>query len=93
MSKPIFSQWRRLDGPEWHVIIAVILLSVVWAVGWPVPAFVITNTVFWFLYESFTGYWHGKTWFPWKWGVRKNAEMLAPMAAGGVIYLIWMGTQ
>ncbi len=97
MTKPLFSGWRRLDGPEFHVIIAVVLMTSAWvfAPGWAMYVAACVNTIGWIAYECIQGQVTGKGANPFsdRWGWRKRSEMLAPIAAGWMVFFSWLGTQ
>lgn len=97
MPKPLFSGWKRLDGPEFHVIIAVLVIGLVWvfAPSWAMYLVIAVNTVGWVAYECIQGAVMGKGANPFssRWGWRKRSEMLAPVAAGWTMLFMWLGTQ
>lgn len=81
-----FSGWRRLDGPEFHAIIAAILVFAASFYMHPGIVFII-NTAGWYALEAWQGRMTDKGINPFsdRWGGRKKMELLTPIAVGATV--------
>lgn len=78
----LFSGWRRLDGPEFHVIISLVLVVGAMFLGLPPLAAAIATVIGWTALEVWQGVRDGKGPYPRAWGWRKRMEWLTPIAVG-----------
>lgn len=84
----LFDGWRRLDGPEFHAIIAVVgVVGGVYLLKMPVLAAGFINAVGWYMLEAGQGMRDDKGVVPWsdRWGWRKRSELIVPIVVGSVV--------
>lgn len=88
----LFEGWRRLDGPEFHAIIAaIVVVAGLWAGLSPLLALA-ANTVGWYALEAWQGNRDDKGVNPFsgRWGWRKRLELSAPIVTGAVVVAVVM---
>jgi len=93
----LFDGWKTLDGFEFHVIIAAVLMTAAIYFGLNIFIALAINTIGWYALEAFQGIRDDKGANPFsgKWGWRKRFELIAPVVTGfvvtGVAYALQSG--